>query len=122
MIFIFVTGAIATNGVTNKTGCHNNDVMLNCPSFVEGKFSSLHWKVRDISGGWEKVARIQKNGNRKLYNTALAGRLTIHSNGSLEITSLKPDDETKYLCRVDVEAKNIDVHIIELSVRCDGTL
>ncbi|KAK3742973.1 hypothetical protein QZH41_008390, partial [Actinostola sp. cb2023] len=47
--------------------------------------------------------------------------MTLHPNGSLEITSLKAHDETHYQCLVRAPGRR-DSHLIDLSVACDGKI
>lgn len=49
-------------------------------------------------------------------NTALDGRLTLHPSGALEISSLKPDDETQYQCIVKQGPRKL--HRVMLNVTC----
>ena len=70
---------------------------------------------------WRKLVAI-KEAVPKLYlaaQTSFDDRLTINTNGSLEIASLKPEDETEYRCKVKQEG-NMDFHLIQLRVACDG--
>jgi hypothetical protein len=83
----------------------------------------LEWKfLQDKSTNWKKIAAIDERRNRSLFsnNTDYQDRLTIHPNGSLMIASLKPDDETKYLCRVKPTNGSRKHFMIQLNVTCNG--
>jgi len=65
------------------------------------------------------MAQIGRGSQKQFDNEHFGDRLVLHSNGSLEIKSLKPDDAKRYMCTVSQRGKR-DKHVIELSVKCDG--
>ncbi|KAK3729593.1 hypothetical protein QZH41_016160, partial [Actinostola sp. cb2023] len=116
--------AAARSTKENQSGCHNSDVILDCRYFadINVKSADLQWRVKDnVAHKWKKIASIRR-GNRRLFpNSNFDDRITLHTNGSLEIKSLKPNDATLYQCKVSQIGKR-DTHFIELSVMCDGQI
>lgn len=111
-------GAVSAVTTHNQNGCHNSDVILACPQYTKNKPGTLEWRFKDkTTGRWSQVASI-RNSQTKLSatNTALDGRSAIHPNGSLEIHSLRPDDETMYQCIVKQGSRKL--HVINLNVSC----
>ncbi|XP_031554242.1 uncharacterized protein LOC116291240 [Actinia tenebrosa] len=116
--FFIIRGAVSTVTTHNQNGCHNSDVILTCPQYALGQPGNLVWRFKDkTTGVWSRVASI-RNGQTTLNsaNTALDGRSAIHPNGSLEIHSLRPDDETMYQCIVRQGSRKL--HVINLNVSC----
>jgi hypothetical protein len=106
-----------------QNGCYNSSVLLKCPLYKEHKLGlplmDMKWRFDDKSTDkWIRLASITR-GKPRLFpvKTNLHGRFTVHSNGSLEITSLHPEDETLYQCIV-MERGDRVAHLIELSVTC----
>jgi hypothetical protein len=113
----YFIGAISAT-THDQNACHNTNVILTCPQYSGNKPGKLSWRFYNKTAStWTQIATI-RHGISKIStsNTALDGRLTIHSNGSLEITSLKPDDETQYQCIVKQGPRKL--HVIKLNVTC----
>lgn len=105
----------------NQSGCHSDNVILNCPSYNQSdKASRLRWRFKNpSSGAWDRLAII-KSGKTKMFpSSGLQDRLTLHPNGSLGIKSLQAGDETHYQCMVSTNGARV-THMIELTVACDG--
>ncbi|XP_031554235.1 uncharacterized protein LOC116291235 [Actinia tenebrosa] len=126
--FFFVQAVVmatSTIDTDHITGCHNNNVMLNCPLFQTAKSESsdkveLEWKYRETR--WKKLAAIDGDGNRSVVSsnrTRYQNRLTLHPNGSMMIASLTPDDERSYLCKVGVDGSSKH-YLVKLNVTCTG--
>lgn len=84
----------------------------------------LKWRYRDLSTGrWPKIAIVKRGKAIRHFslNSNLDGRFIVHLNGSLEIRSLHPDDETLYQCIV-MQGGDREAHLIELSVACGKIL
>lgn len=116
-LLLFVSGSLCVKP-HHQNGCYKSDVILACPHYTQNKPGQLDWRFKDkTTGRWSKVASI-KHGQTRLTatNTALAGRSAIHPNGSLEIHSLRPDDETQYMCIVKQGGRKL--HVVKLSVAC----
>lgn len=124
-ILLFFVGVLSSPSFTRRqqSGCHNTNVLLDCNYFASinsPKKTDLRWSVKDNeSNRWTTIAVIRR-GNRKLpSNSNFDDRLTLHTNGSLEIKSLKPEDAGHYKCNVN-QHRQRDTHVIELSVTCNG--
>jgi imidazoleglycerol phosphate dehydratase HisB len=74
--------------------------------------------VKDKSTNLQTLLARIFDGNRNVYSASshYKNRLTIHRNGSLEITSLHPDDETQYKCLVKQGGRKL--HVVKLNVTC----
>ncbi|XP_020899383.1 bone morphogenetic protein 1-like [Exaiptasia diaphana] len=120
---LVLEGVVASGLLTEhkQSACHNSNVLLDCKYYENmGSAADLSWGFRDVTTqGWKRIALI-RNGNRRIFkNTRFDDRITLHTNGSLEIKTLKPEDATRYQCKVSKTGQR-DTHIIELTVMCNG--
>lgn len=117
------SGVIASGLLTEhkQSACHNSNVFLDCKPYTNmGSAADLRWCVTDSTTRRCKRIAMIRNGNRKIFkNPNIDDRITLHTNGSLEIKTLKPQDATLYQCKVSQTGQR-DTHIIELSVKCNG--
>ncbi|XP_031554251.1 uncharacterized protein LOC116291245 [Actinia tenebrosa] len=121
LLFI-IRGAVSAVSSSTQSGCYNSQVTLTCPHYTQNRAGNLKWRFYNkATSKWSLVASITGIGNMRVNsaNTPLDGRLTIHPSGSLEIATLKPDDETEFMCIVTQGPRKL--HRVFLNVTCGNT-
>ncbi|XP_020899389.1 uncharacterized protein LOC110238083 isoform X2 [Exaiptasia diaphana] len=102
--------------------CYGNDIVMNCPPFIEDKDPQMEWQYKTTTGTWKRVAKLDKTDiSTYLNDTHLAGRLTHHRNGSILIQSLKNEDTGLYRCVVPGTAGIRKINVVKLNItRCNA--